>query len=114
MSLDIGARDVKGIAVLDLDGRLVAGPEATSLAERVKQLVAGKKNRFLLNLQKVSYIDSTGAGSLVRCFSLAKSVGGDLKLAKPNEHFREVLRLTQLVKILEVYGNESEALASFR
>jgi len=113
MALQIDRRDLGGITILDLTGKVVRGEEVRALNELVKRLVAEQQSKIVLNLEKVSYVDSTGVGTLVHCFTAAKAAGGGLRLAKPDERFREVLKLTNLLGVLDIYANEEEAIASF-
>jgi anti-sigma B factor antagonist len=112
MSLRITEKDVKGVAVLALDGRLIIGDPVRMLGDRITALVEEQKTKIVLNLGKVTYVDSSGAGTLVRCFSAVKAAGGSLQLAEPTEHFREILKLTRLQDILPVHDTEDEAVAS--
>lgn len=111
--LSMRARELRGVTVVDLGGRIVHGEESRALRERVKELLAEKKTRLVLNLRDVNFIDSSGAGALVACFTSARAVGGDLRLANINRHFRDFLEITRLVNILDVFNSEEEAVASF-
>ncbi|MFQ5931095.1 MAG: STAS domain-containing protein [Nitrospiraceae bacterium] len=111
--MTINVREVGGVTILDLDGRLSVGDDVRELEAQVKQLLAERKLKLLVNLDKVSYVDSSGVGILVRCLTSAKAAGGDLKLVKPNKVIREIVKATNLVKILGVFDNEEEAIASF-
>jgi anti-sigma B factor antagonist len=111
--LTITAREVRGVTVVDLCGRLVAGEESKALRERVKELLAEKKTRLVLNLLEVNFIDSSGAGALVASFTSARAVGGDLRLANANRYFRELLEMTRLLNMMDVFNSEEEAVASF-
>lgn len=113
MQFQIDSRDVSGVTVLDLDGRLVMGHETQALGDRVHQLVAEKKTRILLNIKNVSYIDSAGVGELVACLTTARKNGGALKFASPSSFVSDVLRAVRLTNVLEPYNTEEEALASF-
>lgn len=114
MKLTINQRQSGDIVVLDLDGNLSLGDELSHLSKLVKDLVAAGKTRMVVNLKKVNFVDSSGAGTLVRCFTTAKAAGGDLKLAEPTERFRQVMELTHLVKILKMFPSEEDAVRSFR
>ncbi len=99
--------------MLELSGHIALGCEPESLRDCVKQLLTEKKRRILLNVQKVTFIDSSGLGELVTSFTTVKKSGGALKLANPTKRFREILQVTHLLNVLELYNNEEEALASF-
>jgi anti-sigma B factor antagonist len=91
MGLQIRQREREGIAILDLDGRITVGEEATALRDRLREITAAGVRGALLNLQNVDYIDSTGLGAMVVCFTTLRKAGGTLKLLNLNRP-REVLR----------------------
>ena len=113
MNLAMGVREVRGVTVVDLSGRITYGEETKALREQVKRLLAERKYRLVLNLRDVNFIDSSGAGTIVACFTSTRAVGGDLRLANANRYFREFLEMTRLLKMLDVYNSEEEAVASF-
>lgn len=113
MRLCINTRDAGGVTVLELSGHIALGCEPEALRDCVKQLVTEKKRRIVMNVQKVTFIDSSGLGELVTSFTTVKKSGGSLKLANPTKRFREILQVTHLLNVLELYNNEEEALASF-
>lgn len=106
-------RDVNGITVLDIEGRIVLGEESNSFRERVKGLLAAGKRKIVLNMSNVSYIDSAGLGTLVATFHSARSQGATLKLANLGSKFREVLQVTKLMTVFDTYDNEAAAVQSF-
>lgn len=106
-------RDVNGIVVLDIEGRIVLGEESNSFREKVKSLLAAGKKKIVLNMQNVSYIDSAGLGTLVATFHSAKSQGATLKLANLGAKFREVLQVTKLMTVFDTYDSEAAAVQSF-
>jgi anti-sigma B factor antagonist len=110
--LEINARDKEGIAVLDLNGRLAVG-SASVLREKVnEQLVNGRKD-IILNLKDVDYIDSTGLGTMVICFTTLQKAGGNLKLLQLNRRNIELLLLTKLSTVFQIFGEEQDAVNSF-
>src|SRR5579862_3842746 len=112
MALDIQKREKEGIAILDLKGRLVVG-DANLLREKVNEESAGGKINVILNLADVDYIDSTGLGTMVICFTSLQKAGGALKLCNLNRRNIELLLLTKLSTIIELFGGEQEAINSF-
>lgn len=114
MALQMREHDVNGVTVLEIDGRIVLGEESNSFRERVKQLLAGGKKKIVLNLANVTYIDSAGLGTLVATFHSAKSQGATLKLANLGSKFKEVLQVTKLMTVFDVYDNETAAIQSFK
>ena len=107
-------REVNGVSVIDLEGRIVLGDESNSFRERVKSLLAAGKKKIVLNLANVSYIDSAGLGTLVSTFHSARSQGATLKLVSLGAKFKEVLQVTKLMTVFDTYENEAAALASFK
>src|ERR1700747_3878585 len=96
-------RDVNGVTVVDIDGRIVLGEESNSFRERVKSLLAAGKRKIVLNMAQVSYIDSAGLGTLVATFHSARSQGAVLKLANLGSKFKEVLQVTKLMTVFDTY-----------
>jgi anti-sigma B factor antagonist len=108
--LEIRRREREGIDILDLDGRLVAGPACSQIREAI---VKGADNRVILNLKDVDYIDSTGLGSLVICYTSLQKSGGALKLLNLNKRNLELLVLTKLSTVFELFNDEQDAVNSF-
>jgi anti-sigma B factor antagonist len=106
-------RDVNGITVLDIDGRIVLGEESNAFREKVKGLLAAGKKKIVLNLANVTYIDSAGLGTLVATFHSARSQGAMLKLANLGAKFKEVLQVTKLMTVFDTYESEAAAIQSF-
>jgi anti-sigma B factor antagonist len=113
VALRMTDRDVNGITVLDIEGRIVLGEESNSFRERVKGLLAAGKKKIVLNMANVSYIDSAGLGTLVATFHSARSQGATLKLANLGAKFKEVLQVTKLMTVFDTYDNEAAAVQSF-
>jgi anti-anti-sigma factor len=112
MSLDIRETVREGVDILSLKGRLTVG-EASSVREKVTAVIAAGNVNVLLNLEHVEYIDSTGLGAMVICFTSLKKAGGALKLVNPNKRNVELLLLTKLHTIFEVFADEQDAVNSF-
>lgn len=112
MELKINVRNVNGIAVVDCAGRIVFGDEAASLRETVKQVIA-ENNRIVLNLANVNYIDSGGLGTMVGLYTTARSAGGTIKLAALTKRVGDVLQITKLLTVFDVYDDDKKAVESF-
>ena len=112
MSLEIHEREKEGIRILDLSGRLTVG-EAGAVRDRTRELLAEGAMRFLFNLQQVDYIDSTGLGMLVMCYTTVEKAGGELKLLNLNRRNVELLVLTKLFTVFELFNEEQDAVNSF-
>lgn len=113
MALRMTDREVGGVTVVDLDGRIVLGEESNSFREKVKGLLASGKKKIVLNLANVTYIDSAGLGTLVATFHSARSQGAALKLANLGSKFKEVLQVTKLMTVFDTYDSEASAIQSF-
>lgn len=113
MALRMTDREVSGVTVLDLEGRIVLGEESNAFRERVKGLLANNHKKIVLNMSNVSYIDSAGLGTLVATFHSARSQGGTLKLCNLGAKFKEVLQVTKLMTVFDVYDSDTAAVASF-
>lgn len=113
MSLEIARREREGIVILDLNGRLVAGDETSILREYIREMAASGAVQAILNLKEVDYIDSTGLGTLVICFTTVRKAGGILKLLNLTRRNIELIVLTKLETVFEVFNDEQEAVNSF-
>ncbi len=113
MALKMTDHVVDGVAVVALEGRIVLGEESTALREKVKSLLATGQKKIVLNMDKVSYIDSSGLGALVAAHTSAKSQGASLKISNLGSKFQEILLVTKLVTVFEVSPTEAEAIANF-
>ncbi|HET7258905.1 MAG TPA: STAS domain-containing protein [Candidatus Acidoferrum sp.] len=113
MALKMTNREVDGVSVVALDGRIVLGEESNALREKVKSLIAEGKKKVVLNMANITFIDSAGLGTLVASHHSAKSQGAALKLAHLGSKFQEVLQITKLLTVFDVYSTEAEAVASF-
>ena len=113
MPLKMTERMLDGVSVLDLEGRIVLGEESSALRERVKNLLGQDHKKIVLNMGNVSYIDSAGLGALVASYTSAKNQGAILKLVNLGAKFREVLQVTKLLTVFEVYDSEQAAISSF-
>ena len=113
MELKIATRDVDGVTVVSCSGRIVFGDEATALRDTLKSVLESSR-QILLNLSGVSYIDSGGLGTLVGVYSSARNGGADIKLTGLGQKLRDVLQITKLVTVFEVYDTEQQAISAFR
>ena len=113
MALKMTNREVEGVSVVALEGRIVLGEESNALREKVKSLLAGGKKSIVLNMDNVTYIDSAGLGTLVASHHSAKSQGASLKLSNLGSKFQEVLQVTKLLTVFDVYDSEAAAIRSF-
>jgi anti-sigma B factor antagonist len=113
MQLKVATRTKDGILLVDCSGRIVFGEESSLLRETVKQAVT-ESNRIVLNLGEVNYIDSGGLGTLVALRITAQNAGGTIKLTSLTKRVGDVLQVTKLLTVFDVYNSEAEAIESFR
>jgi anti-sigma B factor antagonist len=113
MNLEISLREKEGITILDLKGSLIAGQTTTALRDALRvHLAQGGKN-VILNLAEVDYIDSTGLGAMVMCFTALRKSSGRLVLLNLNQRQLELLVLTKLSTVFEIFDDEQQAVNSF-
>jgi anti-sigma B factor antagonist len=113
MGVEFHLREKEGIVILDLHGRLMVGDSATQLRDQIRSLIAAGKKELVLNLEGVDYIDSTGLGTLVICFTGMQRAGGQLKLLNLNRRNIELLVLTKLTTVFELFNDEQDAVNSY-
>lgn len=113
MALEILEKDLNGITILEISGRITLGDESHQLRTKLKELLSQGKTRLVLNLAQVSYIDSAGLGTLVGGYTSAYNMGAIMKLAHLTKKFHEQLNITKLVTIFDVYNTVEDALQSF-
>jgi len=112
--LDIQTREVNGVTLVELSGKIILGEESSALREKIKDLIATGKTKLLLNLARISFIDSAGVGTLVSAYTSARSQGGEVKLSSLTKKFRETLQVTRLLTVFEVFDDDAAGIASFR
>jgi len=113
MALQIVEKEIDGVTVLELLGRVTLGEESNDLRTRIKDLLAQGKKRLVLDLGNVSYIDSAGLGTLVAGYTSSQNQGAGMKLANLTRKFHEQLSITKLVTVFEVHNSVADAIASF-
>jgi len=113
VALKIIDRVVEGVAVEALEGRIVLGEESNALREKVKSLLASGQKQIVLNMDNVTYIDSSGLGTLVAAHTGARAQGASMRISNLGSKFQEILQVTKLVTVFEVFPTEAAAIASF-
>jgi anti-sigma B factor antagonist len=114
MKLKISSRMAGDVVVFDLKGDLVGGPDAYKLKEEVKEKLEAGERKFLLNLDGVDYVNSTGVGIVVSVYSSIMSAGGVMKICNAKERVSRIMMVTKLLEVFESYYSEKEALESFQ
>ncbi|HET6179470.1 MAG TPA: STAS domain-containing protein [Candidatus Sulfotelmatobacter sp.] len=113
MSLKIDTREVAHVTILDIEGRIILGDEIHGLRSAVQNLVADGVKKIILNLAGVDYIDSSGVGELVGCFTSVRKSGGELKLLNVTQKIHDVLHVTKLYTVFDIKDDEFTAVKSF-
>ena len=113
MSLDIEQREREGITILEMKGRITVGKEATALREKIAEITGAGVRNVILNLASVDFIDSTGLGALVVCATSARKAGGGVKLVNLNRRNIELLVMTKLATVFEIFNDEQDAINSY-
>jgi anti-sigma B factor antagonist len=102
-------RDVGGVRILDLDGKITIGVGDVKLRELVEEALDAGRQRILINLKSVTHIDSSGIGEMVGCFTTVKRRGGQMSLLNLPPRINDILQVTQLITVFDVFDNEQEA-----
>jgi anti-sigma B factor antagonist len=113
MNMTISTRQVGGITILDIGGRIVLGEEGASVRDVIRDLLNNGHKQILFNLGDVDYIDTIGLGSLVGAFTTVRKQGGDLKFLNLPEKFARVMQITQLYTVFDIINDEAAAVKSF-
>lgn len=106
-------RHIGHVSVVDFNGKITIGEGDVILRETVQELLDGDRKNILLNLEKVSYMDSAGIGELVACYKRAKEKDGNVKLLNPSGKVYDLLSLTKLEEVFDTFTDEKEALVSY-
>ena len=114
MALSIASREVDGVTVLDLSGRITLGEGSVQLRDAIRDNISKGAKNILVNLGDVNYIDSSGLGELVSAFTTSKNQGADLKLLHLTKKVHDLLQLTKLYTVFDVKDDEASAIASFK
>ena len=113
MPLTKNPREVSHVAILDIHGRIILGPEIGALRTAVNDLIAQGKKKIILNLAQVDYLDSSGVGELVGSFTTVRNAGGELKLLNLTQKVHDVLHVTKLYTVFDIKDDEFTAVRSF-
>jgi anti-sigma B factor antagonist len=106
--------EVDGVSVVELDGRIVLGEESNALREKLKSMVAAEKKKIVLNVANIKYIDSTGLGMLVAAHFSAKTQGASVRLCHLGKKFHDIMQVTRLLTVFDVYDTQAAAVSSFQ
>lgn len=101
------------VAVLELKGKLMGGPETMAVHDKVKELIANDVKKVVVDLGKVTWLNSTGLGALMGSLTSLRNAGGDLKLARVTDKVKSLFMITKLITIFETYDSVDEAIGAF-
>ena len=112
--ITITERQAGDVTILDLVGKVTIGEGSVALRSAIRRLLGEGKNKILMNLAGVGYIDSSGIGELVSSYTAIGKEGGQLKLLNLTQKLQDLLTITKLLTVFDVYESEAEALNSFK
>jgi anti-sigma B factor antagonist len=101
-----------GIVLFEIEGNIVGGPDAMNLNDEVRKLVDGGKKKFIIDMESVEHINSSGLGILIASLNAVRQVGGDLKVANASPRVLDLLKITKLNQIFSSFGSVDEAVKS--
>ena len=113
MSFKSVSREVGGVTVIDMDGRITLGEGSNLLRDLIGEKLDSGHKKIVMNLAGINYMDSTGLGELVSGYRQVKSQGGELKLLNLNKKVSDLLQITKLYTVFDIHSDEAEAVASF-
>jgi anti-sigma B factor antagonist len=114
VALAISSREVDGVTVLELSGRITLGEGSVQLRDAIRDSIAKGQRNILVDLGEVSYIDSSGLGELVSAYTTARNQGAKLKLLKLTKKVHDLLQLTKLYTVFDIYDDEASAIGSYK
>lgn len=114
MTMKASTRQVSGVTIVDMNGRITLGEGSVILREAVKDLLAKGQKKILLNLGDVTYIDSSGIGELVSAFTSVRNQGGELKLLNLTKKVHDLLQITKLYTVFDIKDDETSAVQSYK
>ena len=113
VSATLNTRQVGDVTVIDCAGRITLGEGSSTLRDTIRDLSGKGNKKILLNLAEISYIDSSGIGELVSSFTTVSNAGGSMKLLKLTKRVQDLLQITKLYTVFEVFDDEAAAIRSF-
>jgi anti-sigma B factor antagonist len=114
VTMKASTRQVDGITIVDLSGRITLGEGSVVLRDNIRDIVGQGQKKILLNLGDVTYIDSSGIGELVSAFTTVRNQGGELKLLNLTKKVHDLLQITKLYTVFDIKDDEATAIKSFK
>ena len=111
--MKLKTKELKSVVVIELDGNVMGGPDATALNDFLHKLIADDRRKVVVDLKEVSFINSSGLGMLIGGLTTMRHSGGELKLARASKKVENLLEMTKLLKVFGLYKSVADAVASF-
>lgn len=111
--MDIQQRDLDGIVVLELSGKIIGGPDASKVNDNLHQLAERGKKKVIADLSQVNWMNSSGLGILISALSTIRNAGGELRVAAASEKIKHLLTITKLTNVIKLYDTVNEAATDF-
>ncbi|HOT00758.1 MAG TPA: STAS domain-containing protein [Acidobacteriota bacterium] len=111
--MQINEKEVNGITVLEIHGKILMGEGDIAIKKKIDDLLAKNTKKVILDLSSVPYIDSSGLGELIRCYTTMRKANGTLKLANVTDRIVDLLTITKLITVFEYYKTVDDAIKSF-
>jgi anti-sigma B factor antagonist len=111
--MTITERKSGDVTILDVEGKILLGEGDVQLKRKIDELIERKETKLLINLANVPYMDSGGLGEIVRSYTTVKRAGGDLKLLNATKRISDLLTITKLITVFEIFDDEAAAVKSF-
>jgi anti-sigma B factor antagonist len=112
--MKLKTKEIKDITVISLDGNMVGGPDASALNDYLHKLITENKKNIVIDLNAVSFINSSGLGMLIGGLTTMRNAGGEMKLAGASKKIESLLEMTKLHKVFDIHKNVNDAIASFK
>jgi anti-sigma B factor antagonist len=111
--MDFSTEEKGGVIILTVQGEMVGGPDAALLTERLRDFTDEKKNKIVMNMESVGFMNSSGLGILIGALTTVRNSGGDVKLLHLSKRLQDLIRITKMDRVFDVFENEDEAIGSF-
>jgi anti-sigma B factor antagonist len=112
--MKLKTKEIKSVTVIELDGNMIGGPDASALNDYLHELITKNKKYVVIDLKSVSFINSSGLGMLIGGMTTMRNSGGELKLANASKKIENLLEMTKLHRVFEIHKNIDEAVESFK
>ena len=111
--MNFSTKEIEEVVILTLEGEMVGGPDATLLTEKLRELIGEDKKQIIVDMGNVNYMNSSGLGILIGGLTTVRNNGGDLKLIRLAKRLQDLIRITKMDRVFDVFETEEEAIGSF-